>query len=304
MNSMGDFPKAVSVVMRSFNEAWAIGGTIRALFDQDFDGEIELIVIDSGSSDGSVEIVKKDGRAKLIQIPLGTYVPGVVMNRGAREANHDWIIYLNADATPADRSWLKELISPCLVAEKFGAGFSRQIPRPDCQAVYAHDYDRCFGPQRESASWSHFFSMVSSVTHRSVLEAQPFREDLQYAEDDEWTLRLRDCGYSIVYAEKSVAVHSHNYTMKQSYKRGYGDAKAKAIAGKFNPIRKIDYYFIICGAISDLKRDFRWCAANGRLTGFPRAVVIRVAQRIGRHLGYRDGSFLWQAREQTTSPGE
>lgn len=55
---MNSIPQAVSVIMRSFNEAWAIGDTISNLFDQDFDGEIELIVIDSGSSDGSIEIIQ------------------------------------------------------------------------------------------------------------------------------------------------------------------------------------------------------------------------------------------------------
>ena len=55
---MNPMPSAVSVVMRSFNEAWAIRDTIRQLSAQDFGGEIELIVIDSGSSDGSEEIIR------------------------------------------------------------------------------------------------------------------------------------------------------------------------------------------------------------------------------------------------------
>ena len=136
---MTPFPKAVSVVMRSFNEAPAIGDTIQQLFAQDFGGEIELIVIDSGSSDGSVEIIQNARPAKFIQIPPGTYVPGVVLNRGAREASHDWIIYLNADATPVGNNWLSELLAPCVANPGFGAAFSRQIPRPDCKAVFAHD---------------------------------------------------------------------------------------------------------------------------------------------------------------------
>ncbi len=70
-------PEAVTVVMRSFNEAWAIGDSIREVFNQDFTGSIELIVIDSGSSDRSIEIIRQDGRARLIEIPLGTYVPSV-----------------------------------------------------------------------------------------------------------------------------------------------------------------------------------------------------------------------------------
>jgi len=286
---MNSLPKAVSVVMRSFNEAWAIGETIQQLFNQDFEGEIELIVIDSGSSDGSIEIIEKSARARLIQIPLGTYIPGVVLNQGAREAAHDWIVYLNADATPVGRDWLVNLLEPCVSNPKFGAAFSRQIPRPDCLAVFAHDYDRCFGPQRESKDWEHFFSMVSSVTHRSVLAEVPIREDLQYAEDDEWTRRLVKAGYEIPYAIDSVAMHSHNYTLQQSYKRSFGDAKAMAATSTVLP-RDVNYhYFVGLGLLKDAMRDAKWCFENGHITGIPHAVAVRLAQRLGRRDGHHNG---------------
>ncbi|MEI6656823.1 MAG: glycosyltransferase, partial [Verrucomicrobiota bacterium] len=173
---MNPLPSAVSVVMRSFNEAWAIGDTIGQLFAQDFAGEIELIVIDSGSSDGSLEIIQAAKPARLIQIPLGSYVPGEVLNQGGRAASHEWLIYLNADATPVGTTWLSELLAACPDPANFGAAFSRQVARPDCQAVYAHDYDRCFGPNRVSTAWDHFFSMVSCVTRRAVLDKHPIRE--------------------------------------------------------------------------------------------------------------------------------
>lgn len=286
---MKPLPNAVSVVMRSFNEAWAIGETIQQLFNQDFDGEIELIVIDSGSSDGSIDIIKKSGRARLIQIPLGTYVPGVVLNQGAREASHDWIVYLNADATPVGTDWLVNLLEVCVDNPKFGAAFSRQIPRPDCQAVFAHDYDRCFGPERESKDWGHFFSMVSSITHRSVLDKVPIREDLQYAEDDEWTRRLVKSGYEIPYAIRSVAMHSHNYTLRQTYKRSFGDAKAMAATSTVLP-RHVNYhYFVGLGFFKDAMRDVKWCMKNGRVAGIPHALAVRLVQRLGRRDGHHAG---------------
>jgi rhamnosyltransferase len=276
-------PPAVSVVMRSFNEAWAIHDTICQVFAQDFPGQIELIVIDSGSSDGSVEIIKKSA-ATLIQIPLGSYVPGVVLNQGAAAASHDWIIYLNADATPVGENWLSALLAPCLVTPNFGAAFSRQIPRPDCKAVFAADYDRCFGPMRESVKWEHFFSMVSSITHRSVLAKYPIREDLQYAEDDEWTRRLRASGLEIPYSVDSVVMHSHNYTFRQSYKRAFGDAMAMAATESSPPTTGI-----LLGTLADTARDAKWCWKNHQLHGLPHAAATRLYQRLGRSAGYNAG---------------
>jgi rhamnosyltransferase len=278
-----NLPPAVSIVMRSFNEAWAIGDTIRQVFAQDFPGEIELIVIDSGSSDGSLEIIQKSP-AQLIQIPLGTYVPGVVLNQGAAAARHDWLVYLNADATPVGGNWLSALLTPCVGNPNFGAAFSRQVPRPDCQAVFAADYDRCFGPQRESAKWEHFFSMVSSITHRSVLAKHPIREDLQYAEDDEWTRRLSAAGLDIPYAIDSVVMHSHNYTPRQSYKRAFGDAMALAATHSSPPTTGV-----LLGTLADTIRDAKWCLKNHQLSGLPRAAITRLYQRLGRHAGYSAG---------------
>lgn len=296
---MPELPKAVSVVMRCKDEGWAVGDTLRMLKDQDFDGTIELIVIDSGSTDGSLDKIRDANPDKLIQIQPHEYIPGVVMNRGASEASHDWIVYLNADATPVGRDWLKELLLPCMMAPRFGAAFSRQVPRPDCEAVFAHDYDRCFGPNRESKNWEHFFSMVSSVTNRSVLAEEPFREDLQYAEDDEWSRRLIAHGYDVIFADKSIAMHSHNYTVKQCYKRAFGDAKAMAATSDLTPGKMNLPVFVGLGWARDFLKDAVWCLKNGRLTGIPHAGVVRLAQRLGRRKGHHVG---WQHYHRDKTP--
>ncbi|MCD8481211.1 MAG: glycosyltransferase [Verrucomicrobia bacterium] len=186
-----DLPNKISIVMRSYNEAWALRDTLDGVFHQDYSGDIELIVIDSGSTDGSHELIQAVNPAHFIVIEPDTYVPGRVLNQGLRLATCDWVVLLNSDATPANREWLPELLHTSLGLERPGSVFSRQIPRPDCKPVYAHDYDRCFGEHRESSSWEHFFSLVSCIVPRAVWEQNPFREDLQFAEDDEWSRRLK-----------------------------------------------------------------------------------------------------------------
>src|SRR5204863_9754668 len=99
----------------------------------------------------------------------------------------------------------------------------RQVPRDGCAAVYQHDYERCFGPRRESDQWLHFFSMASSAVNRSAWKVLPFREDLRYSEDEEWSFRIKNGGWSILYAEDSVVIHSHNYTLAQARKRTFGE---------------------------------------------------------------------------------
>src|SRR3954471_14360712 len=133
----------VSIIMRSFNEAWALRDTLPALQAQEF-RDWELIVIDSGSTDGSVDLIRQAHPKHFIQIQPSEYNPSRVMNSGMLLAQTSFGIFLNADATPQDSHWLRPLVE-ALQDPLHAASFGRQIPRPGCRAVYRHDYERCFG---------------------------------------------------------------------------------------------------------------------------------------------------------------
>ncbi len=277
----------IDIVMRSKNEGHYVRQTINAVRNQKGPWQPRITVIDSGSTDSSLEIFRELKVERLIQIDH--YVAGAVLNQGMRETSGKWVVFLNADATPADDEWLVNLLAAGQAASPTGAAFSRQLPRDDCQAVFAHDYDRCFGLTRESVNWGHFFSMVSSLVYRPAWEAIPFRDDLTYAEDDEWSRRLVAAGWLAPYAENSRAIHSHNYTAKQSYKRCYGDSFALA-ATSHTPARNYNYHYTVgLGTAKDALKDWCWCAANGRRREWPHAVLVRLFQRLGKRDGYRDG---------------
>lgn len=279
----------VSIIMRSFNEAWALRDTLRQVAAQDY-RNWELIVIDSGSKDGSVEIIREFQPAQFVQILPVEYVPGRVMNRGMELARANYCVFLNADATPQGADWLRNLVTP-LFDSQVAAVFGRQIPRPDCWAVYAHDYDRCFGPRRESVNWDHFFSMVSSGVRKDIWARRGFLEKLQYAEDYEYTNWCRQNGYRIVYCENSVVMHSHNYTPAQIYKRCFGDNRALALSWNKDPAHFNWMRTVLLGWASDVRRDLIYCARHGRLWEWPRAARIRWWQHRGLLDGFRSG---WQ----------
>ena len=287
--------------MRSKNDAALIGATLRAVHAQDYTGGFELIHIDSGSTDGTVEIIKSFRPAKLIEIRAGDYVPGVVLNRGMREAKSEWVVFLNSDCEPTDGHWLTELVQAAQASARTGAAYGRQTPRPDCRAVYAHDYERCFGKNRESRKWDHFFSMASSIVCRSVWEQEPFREDLQYSEDDEWSRRLVSKGFRVAYAEDSWVFHSHNYTLRQAFRRAYGEAFALA-ALETEPDDRYGYVrTVAAGGLREWMRDLKYCAGTGRLAEAPHALAVRVAQRLGKVKGYRQGWSHYQRAPRTIS---
>ena len=277
----------VSIIMRSFNEGWALKETLPALQVQDYTNW-ELIVIDSGSSDDSSELIRAAQPAHFVQITPQEYNPSRVLNRGMRLAKSEFGIFINADATPQGTGWLRPLVN-ALQNPRVAACFGRQIPRPDCQAVFACDYDRCFGQNHESAKWEHFFSMVNSGLRKEVWAQRGFREDLQYAEDDEYTRWCKAQGYKVAYVPESVAMHSHNYTLEQSYKRAFGDARAigkawSGSAGDFNWLKTV-----LLGWISDVRHDAKFCARERRVGELAHAARIRWQQRRGKLAGFRHG---------------
>ncbi len=286
----------ISIVMRSFNEAWALRETLPALAAQDWQN-LELIVIDSGSTDGSQDLIRAARPVHFIQITPQEYNPSRVMNHGMRLAGSERVIFLNADATPQNSHWLRPL-ADTLADDRVAACFGRQIPRPDCQAVFACDYDRCFGPDRESARWDHFFSMVSSGLRKDVWSQRGFREDLQYAEDDEYTRWCRAQGYQVSYVEESVVMHSHNYTPQQSWKRAYGDARAIGKAWSQKPDVFNWPHPVLFGWLIDVRHDLSWCLRHRRLHELLHAMRIRWQQRSARLAGFQQG---WREQQQMSA---
>jgi len=277
----------VSIIIRSFNEAWALRETLPALQAQEYK-KWELIVIDSGSTDRSQELIRSAQPRHFIQISPHEYNPAWVMNYGMQVARSEFGIFLNADATPQGTNWLRPLVE-ALFDPQVAAVFGRQIPRPDCRAVFTHDYERCFGEARESADWEHFFSMASSGIRKDIWARRGFNLRLRYSEDDEYTRWCRAQGCKIIYVPESVAMHSHNYTPEQVYQRSFGEARALAAvwAGK-----RSDFDFVravALGWLNDVRRDLRFCASKNRMHEWPHALRIRWQQRRARLAGFEDG---------------
>lgn len=282
---MSDPP--VTIIMRSYNEGWALRETLPALRAQEYTNW-QLVVFDSGSSDGSVDLIRAANPRHFVQLLPHDYRPSRVINQGMALTETETAIFLNADATPQGPHWLRPLAT-ALQNPRNAAVFGRQIPRPDCEAVFAHDYERCFGDRRESSHWDHFFSMVSSGLRKDVWAQRGFLESMQYSEDDEYTRWCRAAGYEIVYCPESVVMHSHNYTPRQAYKRSFGEAWALAAVWNGHPAGVTHPARLALGWVADARRDLAFCRRSRRLREWPRALRIRWEQRLARRAGFKAG---------------
>lgn len=277
----------VLVVLRCFNDAWVVGDTLEAVLAQT-DARPRVVAIDSGSSDGSVAILRRFP-VELIEIPLGSYIPGRVLNLGMAQGDEPFAVFVNSDCTPLDDHWLAELVAPLDADSGVAAVYSRQIARPDAHPLVAKDYERAFGDGRVAASWRHFFSMASSAVRRSVWQQHPFDPDIRYSEDIHWTWRRRQEGWRIAYAPRSVSMHSHNYTLAEMRRRYAGEGEADA---RIYPTSSHAPGFaraVLRTALSEVARDLLWCSRHGHLGAALVSPVHRWVQRTSYWRGLRHG---------------
>ena len=285
-----EMPEAVSVVMRNKDEGEVVDATLKMLKSQDYPGKVELIVIDSGSTDCSLDIIKSYKPDVLHCIEPHEYIPGKILNWGIEKASSEWVIFLNSDATPLNNSWLTNLLKAGTASGKFGAAFCRQVARDDAWAVYRIDYEKCFGENRISDTWDHFFSMVGSLANKKVWEVHPIGEEFQYAEDDEWTRRLKKEGFEIIYAEDSAVIHSHNYTYTQIIKRAYMDMQALIQAGSVSKVRKPWLTKVFISSLLSWAKDIPWHLKKGKIFELPRSLRLRYGQKLGVWRAFKEYS--------------
>jgi len=271
--------------MRARNDMPLVAQTLQALARQTV--PFDLVAYDNASGDGTREELARVA-SRVIDVPAGAYVPGRVLNDGMRATSGDWVVFLNSDCTPVDDRWLERLLAAA-DGPGIAAVFGRQVPRPGCHPIHALDTERAYGDGSLHRTWRHFFSMASSAIRRSVWEAMPFSETLQYSEDIDWTWRARQAGHEIRYVPDAVVTHSHDYTLRQLYRRHLGEGRADARIYDFTAWERslvrstlLPYGRQVARDVRDLVRLGQWQAAF-------QAPVVRAAQFAGHRAGFVRG---------------
>ncbi|GIW12550.1 MAG: hypothetical protein KatS3mg061_3607 [Dehalococcoidia bacterium] len=210
-------PKA-SIVIRAKNEARFIGETLQAIFRQD-EQDFEVILVDSGSTDGTLEIARQFP-VRIIQIRPQEFTYGYALNLGMREARGEYLIALSAHSLPASERWLSSALAGFtdpLVAGVYG----RQLPRPDASIfdLIGMQLSGVMSTKPNRLTSGMGFSNANSAVRRSIWLNVPFDERLPGAEDLAWARTVHGLGYAIVYQPAMVVYHSHRESLPKLLRR-------------------------------------------------------------------------------------
>jgi rhamnosyltransferase len=215
-----------SISILTKNEALNIGDCLEGVFSQKFEGKFDVLMVDSGSTDATVEIAKRFP-IRIEQIRPEEFHHARTRNFAAALTSGTIIVNLSGDAIPASDTWLQELLANFNDAS-VGAVYGRQFPRPASTEERQDTFDAIYGAERIVKDPAHrngigfrfyHFSDVNSALRRNMWESIPYPEDFKTFEDLAIAKRILDAGWKIVYEPKAPVFHSHYYTPKQLLKR-------------------------------------------------------------------------------------
>lgn len=217
----------VSLVIPVLNAVDYLPQLLPAVLGQEGVAVQEILLVDSGSSDGTPDMARNFERTRVL--PIDRFSHGRARNLGVSEAQGEVVAFLSQDALPLGKDWLRALVKP-LSKEGVAASFSRQLPRADANPMERFFLQTHFPngddlAMRKTAGETPafqrevFLSNVSSAMPREILQRFPFDEEIIMSEDQQFARDVIEAGLAVVYTPKSLVYHSHNYTLKTVFQR-------------------------------------------------------------------------------------
>jgi rhamnosyltransferase len=284
----------VSIIILTKNAGKNFSTLLQRLSCQKFDGNCEVIVIDSGSTDGTWEIAQ-NFPVKMVRINAEEFHHGKTRNLGAELSNGRILVYITQDALPLHDDWLQELTED-LKEPDVAMVVGRQIPWEDTKPPEKFFYNYYFPEHRievvRNASDYYrdnmFISNVNSAIRREVWERFKFSEDIVLGEDKELAKRVLLAGWKIIYRPDAAVYHSHDFDLWSIFQRCIDSGKAMSQGinvprSKNWVIQRLGYFVKEVGYIVTNK---------GRLKWLPYSVAYETVKVSGTALGWINGKFL------------
>lgn len=221
----------VTVAILTFNGEEYLEEVLEAVLSQETGFEYDVLVIDSGSTDRTLEIVALHPEVRLHQIPNAEFGHGRTRNLAVSlSTDSDIVAFLTQDATPIGRGWLADLVGGFSYYDDCAAAYGKQLPRRRCCPPVKRDLTEVFAKGGLAEKSPLLFSNVNSAVRRDVVTEIPFR-DIAYAEDRALAHDLTAAGWRVFHAYKSTVLHSHDLDLGDYFRRMYDEARGLRSAG-------------------------------------------------------------------------
>ena len=274
---------AVSVVIRALNEAAHLPALLEGLARQSRRAD-EIVLVDSGSSDGTVAIAEGAG-ARVVAIEPSRFTFGRALNIGCDAASGELLVFASAHVYPGDEGWLERLTAPLEADDGVALVYGRQTGDEESAFSEREIMRRLFPPRSDADQKHPFCNNANCAVRASLWASHRYDEELTGLEDIAWAWRMQQDGWRIRYEADATVVHVHRESFPQivnryrreaiAHKRLFGHHRLYALeaAGLFAANAARDYFAALA----------RGCLA-AHLWAIPR---FRCAQFWGAWQGFR-----------------
>jgi glycosyltransferase involved in cell wall biosynthesis len=203
----------VSFVIRTKDESMWIGKVLQFLMDQTF-RDFEIIIVDSGSTDKTLEIVKKFP-IRLMQIKPEEFNYSYALNLGISKANGKYIGIISGHSIPVSDSWLSDGLKN--FKDRKVAAISG-----NCSSLLVGYFSRSLGrlffkTYQKKLNFNPWMTNTNSLIRKDLWEQYPFDEKLPECEDYDWASEMIARGYNVIKDPKFNVFHSHFLLGKPGY---------------------------------------------------------------------------------------
>lgn len=278
----------ISIIIRCFNEEKHIGKLLEGVKQQQTFQDYEMIVVDSGSTDRTVEIAESYG-SRIISIKPEDFSFGYALNVGCEAAQGEILLFASAHVYPVYDNWLEEMLRP-FENKRVALVYGRQIGNHLTKFSEHQLFNKWFPAESDFNQAYPFCNNANCAIRKYLWEQQKYDEALTGLEDLDWATKIQSQGYRIAYNANATIVHVHEETPERIYNR----YRREAIALKhILPDEKFSYLDFIKLFTTNTLSDYYHAFAKGIfLKNIWDIPMFRYNQFKGTYKGYKQNQYV------------
>ena len=305
----------VSILVPTRNGMSTLPALVHALEQQDDVAPRELVVVDSGSTDGTREYAERVATRVMVITPE-QFDHGATRNIGVSASRGRFVVLTVQDARPTGGEWLRHLLAPLRTNPAVAGAFARQVPRPDASAVVRAQLSGWVAsqsaPRTVTATRDELgrlspharldrcaFDHVCAAIRKDVWASLPY-ESTPIAEDLIWARTALIAGHALAFVPDAVVEHSHERSAGYEFARTW--ALHQQLLRLFG-LRTVPSLPALCRSIATtLGHHHRLARSHGAALGSPawrRAMALAIAWPSGQYVGgwtEASGRARWRLR--------
>lgn len=287
--------------------------------------EVEIVISDTESTDGSREIAERHG-ARVIAVAKQDFSHGGTRNLLVEESSGEIVAFLSQDAIPADERWLASILEGFGAAEDVALVFGPHRARPGHSPSITREMEDHFkawgdgeridvqrleqtpdalAAYREFPGRLQFFSDVNGAVARSAWREVPYRE-VPYAEDQMLGREMIEAGHAKVFHPGAAVIHSHDYPPLKFLQRYFDEYRSlREVLGHVEPAGLRHWLRAIAGLTRSDRDYLRRLGTTGRRLNVATLKAARhhLMRAIGSVLGSRADRLPPRLRELLSLEG-